>query len=226
MTTIALTGGIASGKTTISKRLGELGAVIIDADAIAHEVVATGTPTLAAIADRFGDDVLNDDGSLNRKALAAIVFNDKEALGALNDITHPEIRRVTKARIESIRAEEPDTIFIHDIPLLAENRSNYDYDEIWVADAPAEVRRQRLMDDRGMSAEEAQARIDAQASDEERRMIADVVIDTTQSFDETVQQVDELWARLRVGDIEDGDDIRYDRVFQPTPTEERADDLD
>ena len=140
MTTIALTGGIASGKTTISNRLRELGAFIIDADEVAREIVQPGTPTLRAIVERFGEGVLEADGTLNRKALAEIVFNDDDALAALNDITHPEIRRVTNERIDRIRAEEPDTIFVHDIPLLAENRSNFDYDEIWVADAPASVR--------------------------------------------------------------------------------------
>lgn len=224
MTTIALTGGIASGKTTISNRLRELGAVIIDADEVAREIVQPGTPALRAIVERFGEGVLGDDGSLDRKALAEIVFNDDDALAALNDITHPEIRRVTVERIERIRSEEPDTIFVHDIPLLAENRSNFDYDEIWVADAPAQVRLERLMETRGMSREEAQARIDAQVSDEQRRMIADVVIDTTRPLADTLDQVDELYARLRAGDLETRDEVRYDTAAITIPKEERSDD--
>lgn len=224
MTTIALTGGIASGKTTISNRLRELGAVIIDADEIAREVVAPGSAALRAIVERFGEGVLNEDGTLDRKELADIVFNDEDALAALNDITHPEIRRETEARIDQIRRDEPDTIFVHDIPLLAENRSNFDYDEIWVADAPAQLRLERLMEDRGMTREEAQARIDAQVSDEERRMIADVVIDTTRAIPETIDHVDELFARLRVGELATSDEVSYDTGPITIPREERSDD--
>ena len=222
MTTIALTGGIASGKTTISQRLRELGAVIIDADDIAREIVRPGSKTLRAIVARFGEEVLTDDGELDRKALAAIVFHDDVALAALNDITHPEIRRITQERIESRLADDPDTIFVHDIPLLAENRSNYDYDEIWVADAPAEMRLQRLIDDRGMTREEAQARIDAQVSDEERRMIADVVIDTTRPIPETQEQIDEMFARLRAGQFASADEVSYDTAPITIPREERT----
>ena len=223
MTTIALTGGIASGKTTISNRLRELGAFIIDADEVAREIVQPGTPTLRAIVERFGEGVLEADGTLNRKALAEIVFNDDDALAALNDITHPEIRRVTNERIDRIRAEEPDTIFVHDIPLLAENRSNFDYDEIWVADAPASVRLERLMETREMSREEAQARIDAQVSDEQRRVIADVVIDTTRPLAETLDQVDELYARLRACELASIDEVSYDTAPITIPKEERSD---
>lgn len=222
MTTIALTGGIASGKTTISNRLRELGAVIIDADEIAREIVHPGSKTLRAIVDRFGEDVLLDSGELDRKALADIVFNDDDALRALNDITHPEIRRVTQERIDACLADDPDTIFVHDIPLLAENRSNYDYDEIWVADAPAEMRLQRLIDDRGMSREEAQARIDAQVSDEERRMIADVVIDTTRPIAETQLHIDEMFSRLSAGKLVESDEVSYDTSPITIPKEERT----
>lgn len=222
MTTIALTGGIASGKTTISNRLRELGAVIIDADEIAREIVQPGKRVLREIVDRFGQEILNEDGTLNRKALADIVFNDDDELRALNDLTHPEIRRITRERIETTLIDDPDAIFVHDIPLLAENRSNYDYDEIWVADAPAEVRRERLMEDRGMSAEEAQARIDAQVSDEERRMIADVVIDTTRPISDTIEHIDEMFARLRLGDFAASDEVSYDTAPITVPQEERT----
>lgn len=222
MITIALTGGIASGKTTISTRLRELGAVIIDADEIARRVVQPGQPALRKIVERFGDSVIGVDGNLDRKALADIVFNDDEALKALNDITHPEIRKVTESIIAEVSADEPNTIFVHDIPLLAENRSNYDYDFIWVADSPAEVRKERLMEDRGMSAAEAQARIDAQVSDEERRMIADVVIDTTRAIPETLDQVDELFARLDLSHSSNRDEIHYDTAPITVPVEERS----
>lgn len=222
MITIALTGGIASGKTTISNRLRELGAVIIDADVIARQVVQPGQPALAKIAKHFGQQVIAADGTLDRKGLADIVFNDDEALKALNDITHPEIRKVTESIIAEVSGEEPNTIFVHDIPLLAENRSNYDYDFIWVADSPAEVRKERLMEDRGMTAEEAQARIDAQVSDEERRMIADVVIDTTRAIPETLDQVDELFARLDLTHSSNEDQISYDTAPITVPVEERS----
>ncbi|MFD2758877.1 dephospho-CoA kinase [Gulosibacter faecalis] len=224
MTTIALTGGIASGKTTISNRLRELGAIIIDADEIAREIVEPGQPTLTAIVSHFGDDILRADGSLDRSALAAIVFNDDEARRVLNDLTHPEIRRITEERIDSELAADPEAIFVHDIPLLAENRSNYDYDEIWVADAPADVRLERLLADRDMTREEAQARIDAQASDEERRRIADVVLDTTRPISETIELVDELYARLRLMGRDDDDEISYDGMPVTTPAEERVSD--
>lgn len=222
MITIALTGGIASGKTTISNRLRELGAVIIDADEIARRIVEPGQPALLKITKRFGEGVINDDGTLDRKALADIVFNDEEDLKALNDITHPEIRKITMSFIAEVSAEEPNTIFVHDIPLLAENRSNYDYDFIWVADSPADIRKVRLMEDRGMSAEEAQARIDAQVSDEERRMIADVVIDTTRAIPETLDQVDEMFARLDLTHSSNDDEISYDTAPVTVPVEERS----
>lgn len=196
MTTIALTGGIASGKTTISNRLRQLGAVIIDADEIAREVVAPGSPALTEIARRFGEEVLTPAGTLDRAALASIVFQDSEALEALNDITHPAIRQVSRDRIRQAREDDGDSIIVHDIPLLAENRSNFDYDEIWVADAPASVRLERLLADRLLDRAEAQARIDAQVSDEQRRLIADVVIDTTAPIEETRAEVDALFARL------------------------------
>ncbi|KAB1644106.1 dephospho-CoA kinase [Gulosibacter chungangensis] len=224
MITIALTGGIASGKTTISNRLRELGAVIIDADDIARQVVKPDQPALAKIAKHFGQQVIAADGTLDRKALADIVFNDDEALKALNDITHPEIRKVTERIITEVSAEEPNTIFVHDIPLLAENRSNYDYDFIWVADSPADVRKERLIEDRGMTEEEAQARIDAQVSDEERRMIADIVIDTTRTIPETLDQVDELFARLDLTHSSNEDEIRYDTAPITVPVEERSTD--
>ncbi|SJM53464.1 dephospho-CoA kinase [Gulosibacter sp. 10] len=224
MITIALTGGIASGKTTISSRLRELGAVVIDADEIARLIVEPDQPALQQIRKRFGEEVIDADGRLNRQALADIVFNDEEARLDLNDITHPEIRRRTRAIIEEVGAADPDTIFVHDIPLLAENRSNYDYDFIWVADSPAEVRLERLMEDRGMSADEARARIEAQVSDEERRKIADIVIDTTRPIPETLDEVDLLFARLRGDGEQERDEVSYDTAPVTVPVEERSED--
>lgn len=208
MTTIALTGGIASGKTTIAVRLRELGAVILDADQFARDAVEVGTPALRAIQAHFGDGVIGDDGALDRPALGAIVFADPEQREVLNGIVHPEVARLTLEAKAAARRDDPDAIIVHDIPLLLEARHNYDYDEIWVADAPADVRLERLVEDRGLDRVEAQRRVDAQATDEERRRIADVLFDTTASLGETLDQVDREWARVRASQFDDTDE-RY-----------------
>lgn len=209
MTTIALTGGIASGKSTISNRLQELGAVVLDADKFAREAVEPGTRALREIREHFGDRVIRPDGTLNRSALAEIVFTDEAERKILNGITHPEIARLTNERKAAVRAEDPDAVIVHDIALLAEGRFNYDYDEIWVADAPAEVRLQRLVEGRGMDANEAASRIAAQIPDAERRAMADVLIDTDLPVEETIAQVDRLWAQLGSHDAEEAITERY-----------------
>ncbi|NYF13705.1 dephospho-CoA kinase [Pseudoclavibacter sp. JAI123] len=201
MVTIALTGGIGSGKTTIANRLAELGGVILDADVFAREAVAVGSPALRQIVARFGQQVLLADGTLDRPALGALVFGDDEARGALNDIVHPEVRRLTGERLDEVLADDPAALVVHVIPLLVESTSNYDYEEIWVADAPANVREERLVEGRGMTPEDAQARIASQASDDERRRIADVLIDTSAPLDETLDQVDAEWRRLTAASL-------------------------
>lgn len=221
MTTIALTGGIASGKTTIANRLRELGAVVLDADQFARAAVEPGTPALRAIRDRFGEHVLCDDGTLDRARLGAIVFADDDEREALNAIVHPEIRRLTDDAKRAARADDPDAIVVHDIPLLLESRHNYDYDEIWVADAPAEVRLERLLEDRGLDRVEGQRRIDAQVSDDERRRVADVLFDTTAPLGDTLDQVDREWARVSGGQAAAGDHEYYDSVRKGLPEEER-----
>lgn len=226
MTTIALTGGIASGKTTIAMRLRELGAVVLDADAFARQAVEPGTPGLRAVKERFGDAVIAPDGTLDRAALGAIIFADADEREALGGILHPEIRRLTDDAKRAARADDPEAIVVHDIPLLLESRHNYDYDEIWVADAPAEVRLERLVADRALDRVEAQRRIDAQVSDDERRRIADVLFDTTASIGETLEQLDREWARIRGARASDDDNEHYDHAAVRTPAEERADDLD
>lgn len=215
MTTIALTGGIASGKSTIANRLRELGAEILDADAFAREAVRPGTPGLARLVERYGDDLLLEDGTLDRPKLAAIIFGDEQEREAVNGILHPEIRRLTAERLEAIRADDPEAIVVHDIPLLVEARHNYDYDEIWVAEAPAEVRIQRLVESRDMPEDEARARVEAQAGDDERRALADVLIDTTGTIEETLARVEEEFARVQAGEIS------YDGVRPDRPEEER-----
>ncbi|MBC9954634.1 dephospho-CoA kinase [Leucobacter sp. cx-42] len=204
MTLIALTGGIASGKSTVSARFAELGAVVIDADQLAREAVAPGTPGLAGIVQAFGADVLDSaSGELNRAALGARVFGDAEALATLNGIVHPEVRRLAAERIDAAREADPHAVIVYEIPLLVESGhglggagSPQQWDVIVVADAPAEVRLDRLRDLRGLSEEEAQRRIASQATDEDRRAIADILIHTAESLDATRAQVDAIWQSL------------------------------
>lgn len=196
MKLIALTGGIAAGKSTIARRLAEHGAVHIDADQLAREAVLPGTPALAQIVDRFGSEVLTEAGDLDRPALGGIVFGDPEALAALNAIVHPAVRRLAAQRIAEAGDADPDAVVVYDVPLLAEDGGAPAYDLVVVAAAHPEVRLHRLVDLRGMAPEEAAARIASQASEEERRAIADVLIDTGGSEAETIAQVDALWQRL------------------------------
>lgn len=203
MPLIALTGGIASGKSTIARRLGELGAVIVDADRIVREVQSAGSPVLAQIAETFGEEVLHEDGSLDRVALGARVFGDAEALQSLNHIVHPAVRAESQRQFDAAFAADPLAVVVYDVPLLKEARSADPWDLIVVADAPAALRARRLVDLRGMTADDAQARISAQVSDAERREIADVVIDTSGDLSQTEQQVDALWGRIhgRTGEL-------------------------
>lgn len=197
MPLIALTGGIASGKSTIAHRLAEHGAVIVDADQIVRDVQAPGTPVLQQIGEAFGSDVITSDGALDRAALGAKVFGSPERLQRLNAIVHPAVRAESQHRFESARAADPSVVIVYDVPLLVEARVDDPWDAIVVAHAPAEVRRRRLVELRGLEESAAQARIDAQASDEERLAIADVVIDTAGALDDTIAQADELWERVR-----------------------------
>jgi len=193
---IGLTGGIASGKSTIARRLAERGAVVVDADLIAREVVEPGRPALAAIAERFGSGVLHPDGSLNRPALGAIVFTDEDARLALNAITHPAVLRASTARFDEAAAADPDAVVVYDVPLLVESANEYPFDLVVVAHASAETRVQRLVALRGMDPAEAERRIRSQATDDERLAVADVVIDTDGDLGDTIAQTDALWDRL------------------------------
>lgn len=197
MPLIALTGGIASGKSTIARRLTEHGAVVVDADAIVREVQQPGSPVLDAIAETFGTGAIAPDGSLDRAALGARVFGDESALARLNAIVHPAVREESAARFSAAFAADPGAVVVYDVPLLVEARVDDPWDLIVVADAPADVRARRLVELRGLSAGEASARIAAQVSDERRREIADIVIDTSGSIDETVAATDALWERLQ-----------------------------
>ncbi|WP_345764692.1 dephospho-CoA kinase [Diaminobutyricibacter sp. McL0608] len=196
MQLIGLTGGIASGKSTVARRLAEHGAVAVDADQIAREVVEPGTPALAQIAETFGDGVLNADGSLNRAALGAIVFSDEASRLQLNAITHPAVLRTSTERFEAARRADPDAVIVYDVPLLVESANAYPFDLVVVAHADAETRIRRLVELRGMDAGDATRRIRSQASDEERLAVADVVIDTDGTLAHTLEQADALWDRL------------------------------
>ena len=190
---VGLTGGIASGKSAVAKRLSEHGAVVVDADVVAREVVEPGTEGLARIAEEFGPSVIGVDGSLDRAALGAIVFSDPERRAILNAITHPA---VWKRSHELFDAAPADAVVVYDVPLLAEGTRVDEFDLVVVVDADAETRIGRMVELRGMSREEATRRIGSQASDAERLAIADVVIDSNGTLDETLRQADELWVSL------------------------------
>lgn len=190
---IALTGGIASGKSTVSRRLAELGAVVVDADLLAREVVEPGTPGLAAVVEEFGEGILAPDGSLDRPALGAVVFGDAARRRALEAIIHPLVHAAGAA----LEASAPEgALVVHDIPLLAEGSRSSEFDAVVVVDTPVETQMERMVRDRGMSPEDAAARIAAQATREQRRAIADVVIDNSGTVEELLAQVDAVHADL------------------------------
>jgi dephospho-CoA kinase len=196
MPLVALTGGIASGKSTIARRLAEHGAVVIDADQLVREVQAPGSPVLDAIADAFGDDMLRPDGSLDRAALGTRVFGDEAAIRRLNAIVHPAVRAESARRFAEAFAADPAAVVVYDVPLLVEARAEDPWELVVVAHAPADIRAARLVELRGLSEAEAAARIASQAPDEARLRIADVVIDTAGTLEATLRQTDELWNRL------------------------------
>ena len=190
MLRIGLTGGIGSGKSTVSARLAELGAEIIDADVIAREVVQPGEPALAAIAEHFGSELVSEDGSLRRAELGRRVFGDPAALRALEAITHPAIWARTAQRFAAMSA---DAIVVHDMPLLVEKAMSSEYHLTVVVGASERTRRARLISLRGMDPADAAARIQAQADDAVRRAAADVWLDNEGTPDELMAQVDRLW---------------------------------
>jgi dephospho-CoA kinase len=190
---VGLTGGIASGKSTVARMLVELGAVLIDGDALAREVVARGTPGLARVAEEFGESLLTPEGDLDRAALGQIVFSDGDARRRLEAITHPLIFE----RYAELEAAAPEgELVVHDIPLLAESGRADSFDAVIVVDAPPEVQIQRMLRDRGWTEEEAEARIAAQASREDRLAIATYVIDNTGTVDDLRARVEEVYAAL------------------------------
>jgi dephospho-CoA kinase len=196
MLRVGLTGGIGSGKSAVSQRLAALGAVVLDGDKAARAVVEPGTQGLARIAETFGPGVLAADGSLDRAKLAAIVFSDEAAREKLNAITHPLIHQhIQAAEKAAVESGGPDTIIVHDIPLLAEGQRAAGFDVVIVVDVPAEVQVSRLAG-RGMREDQARARMAAQAAREQRLSIADIVIDNSGTLDDLDRRVGEVWTDL------------------------------
>lgn len=196
MPLIALTGGIASGKSTIAGRLAEHGAIVVDADRTVRELQQPGQPVFAQIVDALGEGVVAADGSLDRAAVGSIVFHDGERLAELNAIVHPAVKAETQRRFREAFDADPDAVVVYDVPLLREARGTGEWDSVVVAHAPAEIRIQRMIDNRGMTRDDATARVRSQASDEERLALADVVIDTGGTLEHTLEQADRLWAEL------------------------------
>lgn len=197
MLRVGLTGGIGSGKSEVSRRLAARGAILLDADAVAREVVAPGTPGLGQVAAAFGPGVLRPDGSLDRPRLGEIVFADPGLRAKLNAIVHPLVHeRMSELEREAAASAGPGAIVVYDVPLLAENGLAGGYDVVVVVDAPAWLQAERLVRDRGMAAAHARQRMAAQASREERRAVADLVIDNSGTLADLDRSVDEIWAEL------------------------------
>ncbi|MFI6223584.1 dephospho-CoA kinase [Nocardia salmonicida] len=195
MLRIGLTGGMGAGKSTVARTLVELGAVLIDSDAIAREVVAPGTPGLTALVEEFGERILSPDGSLDRPALAAVAFADDVSRGKLNAITHPLVGARTAELIGDAAA---DAIVVQDIPLLVENGLAPLMQLVVVVGAEEETRLRRLVEHRGVAEADARARIAAQATDEQRRAVADVWLDNNGAPEVVEEQVRDLWTRRLV----------------------------
>lgn len=192
---IGLTGGIATGKSTVSALLIRKGALLVDADVIAREVMLPGHPVLAAVAEHFGQAVLLADGTLDRKKLGDIVFREPAQRQALNEITHPAIRLEIRRQMESLEREHPERLVVVDIPLLFESGLESMFERVMLVYAPASIQKERLMNRNQLTAEEAVARINSQMDIEEKKRKADVIIDNSGSAEETQRQIDEFWLR-------------------------------
>lgn len=191
---VGLTGGVASGKSTVSRILAELGATVIDADQLARDVVAPGTAGLGEVVAAFGSEVLAADGSLDRPALGRIVFADEERRRRLEEIIHPRVRALS-ARLED--AAPPDAVVVHDIPLLVETGQGDRFDAVLVVDVPEAVQVDRMVAERGWERVDAEARIAAQASREQRRAVATYLIDNTGTLADLRARVEEIYRDLR-----------------------------
>lgn len=190
---VGLTGGIGSGKSTVSARLSELGAVVVDYDLLAREAVEPGSAAFAAIEVRFGDDVIAPDGTLDRPALGSVVFADEQARRDLEAITHPAIRELAAARVAQAPAE---AVVVHDHPLLVEMGMAGQCDTVVVVDVPTDLQVERLVEQRGMTEADARARLAAQTSREDRLAVADEVLENSGTREQLLDAVDALWERL------------------------------
>ncbi|CAM3789886.1 dephospho-CoA kinase [Marinicrinis lubricantis] len=196
---IGLTGGIACGKSTVSSMLVEKGAALVDADRIAREVVLPGEPALKQIVDRFGQAVLLEDGSLNRKQLGSIVFADDESRKDLEAILHPTIRARMKEQMAAYEREIPDRLVVVDVPLLYESKLQELFQAVLVVYVPEEVQLKRLMERDGILEKDAMNRIKSQMPIEEKKKKADLYIDNSGSMEQTKQQVDLFWQKYVIG---------------------------
>lgn len=194
---IGLTGGIASGKSTVARRLVEHGAVHIDADELARRVVEPGKPAYDAIVAEFGRDVLRHDGTIDRAKLGEVVFSDDAARSRLNAIVHPAVRQLSGKLFAKAEAEDPDAVVVYDVPLLVEASVDHPFDLVVVTNAPRRTQVRRLVEERGFDPIQAEARVDAQVDNTSRLAIADVVIDTDESMAHTMSQTDALWQRIK-----------------------------
>jgi dephospho-CoA kinase len=191
---VGLTGGIGAGKSAVSSRLAARGAIVIDSDVLAREVVAKETEGLAQVVAAFGPEVLTADGEMDRPAVGRIVFGDAAARKRLEAVIHPRVR----ARAAEIEASAPDdAIVVHDIPLLVETGQADKFDVVLVVDVPADVQLERLTQQRKMAADEAEQRIASQATREQRLAVADIVVDNSGTLAELETRLDEVWATLR-----------------------------
>lgn len=197
MVTIGLTGGIGSGKSTVAKMLVELGAVLVDADAISRQLMEPGSPVLDAVVAEFGSSILDAEDRLNRQALAGVVFADDSARERLNGIVHPAVRAESARQVEQAQAQPGFSgVVVEDIPLLAETGQAHRFDAVIVVETQLAARLERLIQARGMSEEDARARIAAQATDEERRAIATWTVDNSGSLEEARTQVERIWEKI------------------------------
>ncbi|MFK7697098.1 dephospho-CoA kinase [Paenibacillus sp. HJGM_3] len=196
---IGLTGGIACGKSTVSAMLVKRGANLVDADRIAREVVLPGSPVLAQVAERFGQAILNEDGSLNRKKLGERIFGDETARRDLEGLLHPPIRATMREQLAQFERLQPDKLVVVDVPLLYESNLASMFEEVMLVYVPREVQLARLMARDSLTAEQAERRLAAQLPIEQKRQWADIVIDNSGTLEATERQLDQFWSRKGLG---------------------------
>jgi len=196
MTVVALTGGVGAGKSTVAEVLSSRGAHIIDADVLARKAVEPGSRALAAIVAHFGSDILDENGQLNRGALGTIVFGDASARSALNDIVHPEVKRLYDEALAHAGMDHPGKVTVYVVPLLAEAIQVSEFDSVIVVHAPAEIRIQRLVEHRDLSPAEALERVEAQVTDDARLALAQVVLDASGDLHSTKHAANQLYEEL------------------------------